>query len=303
MQFEENSTSKEESTSVGKIKGKAVNKTKKPDRYGNKPLPISNRPFFELMGYTIHKERTTRISSIVAWVFAVICIFWAITTSKDLKVVPFVILKDSLGNLTPLGIATGQNNPDFKADQRVVVSELSKYIKDLHTITSNQQLMLDDIKTMIAMTAPTTQQKAKTILSTQYQSSQGYDVIVTPTQIMPNTGVKNGWKITWKETKYTLISDQSTGEVSYWEATLTFDFAQQKSNDTELLTRNPLGIQIMDLNINKVMSNDAQDSLSNAVIRGNQPVQNTENQQQYQSMPQSGTPPAQSQQQPVPAAQ
>lgn len=262
MQFEDNdnieSIKTDNDIEESNIKKRGKKKT---DKYGSKTLPISNRPYFELMGYTVHKERSARLLAILAAVTTLFSMIYAMNASSELQKVPFVILKDSLGNLTPLGVATGIADPDLKADQRVVVSELSKYTKDIHTITNNQSMMVDNIKTLLLMTAPEAQQKAKNILYTQYLDSKGYEIEVVPTQFIPIPNVKNGWKINWKENKYINNSDYSKPqETSYWEAQVTFEINPQKTNDTELLMRDPLGIQIKEITIAKSIDNQPVDN-------------------------------------------
>ena len=268
-----------------KINKKPKGKVKK-DPYGNRPLPISNRPFFELWGLWLHQARTYKIICLFLVVVTTISVIWAMSVSKELKTVPFVILKDNLGNLTPLGVASG-NTQSLLVDERSVVSSLSLYVKDVHSVIPNQDLMLYNIKQMLSMTKPEVQVKVKGILYDQVKLAGSNTVLVTPTQVIKIPGVKNGWKIDWTETQKlnsdTGLDSNTPVSVTYWEATLIVDYLPQGSTDTEGMMLNPLGMQVTEINISKLVSNNSVDTkLSNAIVNQNQPVAD-QGQGNYQS--------------------
>lgn len=283
---EENNIANDPLLDEGQKSNKKPKGKVKKDPYGSRTLPISNRPFFELWGLWLHQARTYKIICLFLVLITTISVIWAMSVSKELKTVPFVILKDNLGNLTPLGVATGSTQ-SLLVDERSVVSSLSMYVKDIHSVIPNQDLMMYNIKQMLSMTKPDIHVKVKGILYDQVKLAGSNTVLVTPTQVIKIPGVKNGWKIDWTETQRlntdTGLENPTPASVTYWEATLIVDYLPQGSTDTEGMMLNPLGMQVTEVNISKLVSNNSIDTkLSNAIVNQNQPVTD-QGQSNYQS--------------------
>ena len=234
---------------------------KKPNQtYNSQPNPITSRHYLDSLNYYATLNRRTFIISVVSIVFAIIATLFAIKQTANVKTVPFVIMKDSIGNLTPLGIAGGQQG--LEVDEKVVVNQLSTYIYDLREVYLNSSdLMLRHIKTLIAMTSQQQQQHIKSIMLEQVKNQQPYRVSIN--QVIKISGVTNGWKINWTE-------DDGSSNLTYYEATVVLTYLPQGSLDMKMMMLNPTGMQVTEFNMVKQLTpSTSPDALANQIVNTN----------------------------------
>lgn len=211
-------------------------------------LPIANRHFLELIGMHVHQARVFKTLCIILAIISLVSIIFAINASTKLQVVPFVILKDDLGNLTPLGVAHGSTN-NIVADEKVVVSQIANYINNLRQVVQSNEVMDMHIRQLWATTAPQERDDIEKILLEHVKGDSLVNIKLT--QIIRLPGVKNAWKVNWVEE---ITQNGGALDTTNWEATLVIDFIQPAYNDTNAIILNPTGMQVKELHLSKLMS-------------------------------------------------
>lgn len=186
-----------------------------------------------------------------AWKFAAIAELAIIITlvaayihlSTSSRVVPYVVQVDKLGQ----AVAFGPAEELRKADQRVMIRDLSILIRNLRSITPDPGLQVRMIKDAYAFL----DMSAARFLNEYFADPQnnprvlGQDITRTVeiTSVMPIPN-SNSWKLQWTE-----IDRPRTGSISQsraWEAYLNVKHVPPRTSET--IQANPLGLYVTGIN-------------------------------------------------------
>lgn len=214
-------------------------------QYGDEiPFLERKKEFIEMYGKFIVREKIGYIFGLLGILLAFVFGAWAMAVQRGITHEPYVILKDEIGQLTPLGV---QNRTNNYVDDKVVKSELYKYILGLRYISTDVNVTQNNWFKTKRMTDSFLLPKMLNLLS-QHLASISDDSWIDPkiTDIHSYNGSKT-WQIKWKE-ELNGKDDPLTN--TYWNADITIEFVQL-TNPLDLY-ENPAGIIVKNFKIDQI---------------------------------------------------
>lgn len=208
------------------------------------PFLDRKREFVEMYGKFVVREKLGYIVGILGILVGLTGMLWGITVQRGITHEPYVILKDEIGQLTPLG---PQNRVNNYIDDKVIKAELYKYILGLRYISSDINVTQANWAKTKKMTDIALQPKMLDLLS-EHLAALGENNWADP--IISDIHAYNGgktWQVKWKE-KLNGKDDLATN--TYWNADITIDFI--KPTDPMELYENPAGIIVKNFKLDQV---------------------------------------------------
>ena len=188
----------------------------------------------EIQAYHIEKETAWRNVAILAIIaLVIVCVVSMYLVNQD-KHKTLVFEKDSYGNLTMLGIA----DKTFKIDNKMVAHQLANFIVALREVPQDISIRRRNIEIVHKMIDTKLQVAVDKRILEQYNKTNGGTLNVEITSIRPLESGKS-WVINWNE-------QLSTGEISHWGSTITFERLDTVEPDIQLV--NPIGLFITYIN-------------------------------------------------------
>lgn len=186
----------------------------------------------ELHAYHVENSalwRNLAIAAILA--LAIVSIYAMYLVNQD-KHKTVVFEKDSLGNITALGLAT----QTLKIDNKVIAHELANFILSLREVPQDLNIKRRNIDLVHKMIDTKLRGQVDQLLLEQYTKARDGIILVTISSIRPLEGGKS-WQVVWHE------KDSLTGPIiSYWSSIITFKHVDSQSPETQLI--NPAGVYV-----------------------------------------------------------
>jgi len=214
-----------------------VNKKINPDKNENVYLShIEQDSWNDIQAYHIQNESAWRNIAILAIIALLIVAVYAMYMVNQDKHKVMVFEKDSLGNITTLGLAT----KSFNVDNKIVAHQLANFIVALREVPQDSGLKRRNIDLVHKMIDPKIQSVVDQILIEEYTVAKDSQVVVNINSIKPLEDGKS-WEISWTEKKFNQSNNLGNG-VSNWSASVTFKRLDVMDPAIQLV--NPIGLFI-----------------------------------------------------------
>ncbi len=184
----------------------------------------------DIQAYHIENEsawRNIAILTIIALVIVAIVSMYLVNQDKHKTL---IYEKDSLGNISFLGIAT----TTFNVDNKVVAHQLANFITALREVPSDIAIRRRNIDLVHKMIDPKLQEAVDKSIIGQYTMAHDSNILLDITSVKPLEGGKS-WVISWAERL-------SSGLTTNWSTTVTFKRLEAVDPNVQLI--NPIGLFI-----------------------------------------------------------
>lgn len=184
----------------------------------------------DIQAYHIENEsawRNIAILTIIALVVVAIVSMYLVNQDKHKTL---IYEKDSLGNITFLGLAT----TTFNVDNKVVAHQLANFIVALREVPTDIAVRRRNIDLVHKMIDPKMQEAVDKSIIGQYTIAHETNILVDITSVKPLEGGKT-WVISWTERL-------SSGVTTNWSTTVTFKKLDTVEPNVQLI--NPIGLFI-----------------------------------------------------------
>lgn len=231
------------SASKGKKQGAGVVSPQKVQGKSAKDHPVLNGryEFTQVFSDLAKGKRNWQITAYIALSLLVAVTAAFIVLALSARMVPYVVEVDKLGRARAFGPAEQID----QADERVVVAQLSMFVRNIRSVFSDPVAQQDMIRRAYAFAGPDAQ-----VFLDSYFTNPDHDprrlsqefsrqVEVQSVIALPGT---NTYKVQWSETQ---ITRSGRRQLAAWEAYLTVSIIPPE--DTRTIEENPLGVTITDL--------------------------------------------------------
>jgi type IV secretory pathway TrbF-like protein len=208
---------------------------------------ISQDSWNETQAYHIENESVWRNIAILAIIaLAVVSVYAMYCVNQD-KHKTLIFEKDSLGNITTLGLAT----KTFNVDNKVVAHQLANFIRNLREIPLDINVKRRNIDMVHKMIDPKIREQVDRMIIAQYAKTHGLILLIS-TNIKPLEGGVS-WQVNWEER--VMENGATTSGVTTWSSVIAFKRLDSLEPNVQLI--NPIGLFITylhpteDINKNK----------------------------------------------------
>ncbi|MFN7094934.1 MAG: type IV secretion system protein [Burkholderiales bacterium] len=189
----------------------------------------------EIQAYHIENKSAWRNVAILAVLALVLVAVGAMYMVNQDKHKVLVFEKDSLGNITTLGLAT----TTFKVDNKMIAHQLANFVIALREVPLDVALKRRNIDMLHKMIEPKLQTVIDQMLIEQYTKAKDEQILVNIKSIKPLEGGKS-WEISWQESPANLLN--STEGITSWSTSVTFSRLDTVDPSVQLV--NPIGLFI-----------------------------------------------------------
>ena len=221
-------------------------------------LPTTSEPpyvrgraeFASVFGDLAKGKRNWQLAAFGALGIAGVLAAGVVSLASRSRITPYVVEVDKLGRVQAVGPAEQLGT----IDQRVIVSQLAGFVRDIRTVLADGAAQGDLVRRAYAYVA----QDAAPFLSGYYAAPSndprllGRDVtrLVMVTSVLPLPGSSSRsapttWKVTWTETSIPRAPGGTAVE-SAWEGYFTTRIVPPAT--VERITLNPLGLYVTSIN-------------------------------------------------------
>jgi type IV secretory pathway TrbF-like protein len=211
------------------------------------PYLVARREWDERYGDLITRARNWRNMALLSGVIALLATAGVIWLSARSRVVPFVVLMDSLGR----PVASGMAEQASTADDRLKRAEVLGWVENLRLVTTDavaQRRAIDRVYAHIASGSP-----AQTFISEFYRSDPPFTRAQTDTvsvdvkSVLPTSD--RTYEVEWIETARDLYG--AVKSTDHWKG--SFSIALNPPTEERLARINPLGIYVTQVSWTKVI--------------------------------------------------
>jgi type IV secretory pathway TrbF-like protein len=209
---------------------------------------ISQDSWNETQAYHIENESVWRNIAILAIIaLAVVSVYAMYCVNQD-KHKTLIFEKDSLGNITTLGLAT----KTFNVDNKVVAHQLANFIRNLREIPLDINVKRRNIDMVHKMIDPKIREQVDRMIIAQYAKTHDGLILVEINNIKPLEGGVS-WQVNWEER--VMENGATTSGVTTWSSVIAFKRLDSLEPNVQLI--NPIGLFITylhpteDINKNK----------------------------------------------------
>ncbi len=189
----------------------------------------------DIQAYHIENESAWRSVAIVAICALVIVSIFAIYMVNQDKHKVLVFEKDSIGNITTLGLASKTIN----VDNKIIAHQLANFIIALREVPKDPVLKRRNIDIVHKMMDLAIKAQIDQMFIAQYTKYVDTVIAVDLNQIKPLESGRS-WEISWSEEE--VLSDGSTGKTINYSSVISF--IRKDSLDTKTQLVNPIGLLI-----------------------------------------------------------
>lgn len=206
--------------------------------------------FASVFGDLAKGKRNWQLVAFGALVIAGVLAAGVVSLATGSRITPYVVEVDKLGRVQAVGPAERLGT----IDQRVIVSQLAGFVRDIRTVLADPPAQADLVRRAYAYV----DQGAAPFLSAYYASPAndprllGRELtrLITVTSVLPlpdasSRGASTTWKISWTETAIPRTAGGTPSE-SAWEGYFTTRTIPPKT--AERITLNPLGLYVTSIN-------------------------------------------------------
>ena len=188
----------------------------------------------DIRAYHIENESAWRFVEILAIVMLMLVAVYAMYSVNQDRHKIVVFEKDSLGNITTLGLAT----KSFAVDNKVIAQQLANFIYALREVPQDTNYKRRNIELVHNMTDPKIRAQIDNLLITQYTAAQNKAIIVDINSVKPLEG-GTSWSINWREGE---TLDNGSIKYHYWSSVITFKRMDNVNPAVQMI--NPTGLFI-----------------------------------------------------------
>jgi type IV secretion system protein VirB5 len=194
---------------------------------------IEQNEWNELHAYHIEKETAWRNIAYVAILALLIVSVVSMYYINQDKHKTLVFEKDSLGNITFLGLA----NKTLTVDNKIVAHQLANFIIALREVPRDIAIKRRNIELIHKMIDAKLQTTIDKKIIAQYVKAANGTIVVDISSVRPLSA--KSWIINWQE-------HVENGETTNWGSTLSFEKLDTVEPSIQLV--NPIGLFITDIN-------------------------------------------------------
>jgi type IV secretion system protein VirB5 len=211
------------------------------------PYLAAKREWDERYGDLISRARNWRTMALLSGLIALIATAGVVWLSARSRVIPFVVLIDSLGRPVVSGLAEQAS----EADDRLKRAEILSWIENLRLVTGDAVAQRKAVDRVYAHIGSGTQ--AQTFVSEFYRSDPPFKRAQTDTvdvdvkSVLPTSD--RTYEVDWIETTRDLYGTVKSSD--HWKG--SFSIALNPPSDERLARINPLGIYVTQVNWTKVL--------------------------------------------------
>ncbi len=214
---------------------------------------VKGRAEFQAMfGDLARGKRNWQLVAYAALTIAAIESVGLVTAATQSRITPYVVEVDRLGEAQSFGPA----EPMKATDRRVVVRDLTAFIRDLRTVTADPAVQAD----MVTRAYAFVDRNAAGFLNEYFADPENdprllaadMTRLIDVTSVLPVPGAPAGretWKVTWTETAIPQAGGSASGlsTTSAWEGYLSTRIVPPVRADARMAV-NPLGLFITSIN-------------------------------------------------------
>jgi type IV secretory pathway TrbF-like protein len=199
----------------------------------------------ERVGDAVARERTWKRMFALCFLGATVSVAGNIYQGTQSKVVPFVVVRDSLGDVVAVRSVERAENPD----QAQVAADLKRWIRNVRTVYTDVKALRAFILDAYAMTAK--RSAANQALGEYYRAVDPFERARKETAAVSNQSAlpisdgdnegRRTWRLEWTE----IVSARDGTVISHeqWQATVTFVVTPPRS--AAEVQSNPAGIYVV----------------------------------------------------------
>jgi type IV secretory pathway TrbF-like protein len=206
--------------------------------------------FASVFGDLAKGKRNWQLAAFGALGVAGVLAFGVVTLATTSRITPYVVEVDNLGRTQSVGPAERLGT----VDQRVIVSQLAGFVRDIRTVLADHAAQADLVRRAYAYV----DQGAAPFLSAYYAApvndprllGRELTRLVTVTSVLPLPAASGRagattWKIAWTETAIPRAAGGAPTEAA-WEGYFTTRIVPPAT--VERITLNPLGLYVTSIN-------------------------------------------------------
>ena len=197
---------------------------------------IEQEGWNDIRAYHIANESAWRIVAILAIIVLMIVAVYAMYIVNQDKHKTLIFEKDSLGNITTLGLAS----KTFNIDNKIIAHQLANFIVALREVPKDTMLKRRNIDLVHKMIEPKIRAQVDRLLIEHYTMVADKQIVVEVSSIVPLEGAKS-WSVHWFEE--TLNSNGESVKRQNFSSVITFSKANIIDPETQLA--NPIGLFII----------------------------------------------------------
>jgi type IV secretion system protein TrbF len=211
------------------------------------PYLVARREWDERYGDLISRARNWRTMAILSGFVALVATAGVVWLSARSRVVPFVVLMDSLGR----PVASGMAEQASAADDRLKRAEILNWVENLRLVTTDpvaQRKAVDRVYAHIASGS-----HAQTFISEFYRNdppfkrAQTDTVAVEVRSVLPTSD--RTYEVEWMETTRDLYG--TVKATDHWKG--SFSIALSPPTDEATARKNPLGLYVTQTSWSRVL--------------------------------------------------
>lgn len=196
---------------------------------------IEQSSWNDIQAYHLTKEATWKILAIISVIALAIVATISILLINQNKHKVLVFEKDSLGNLTTLGIAT----KTFNIDNKVIAHQIANFIIAIREVPKELSMKKRNINLVHSMVAAANVEYFDKLIINQYHNANGRQITITINRIKPIIKDKS-WEVNWQEK---IDNEHDINQMRYFSANISFNLTTDIL-DSEIQLLNPTGILI-----------------------------------------------------------
>lgn len=215
------------------------------------PYLDARRAWNEAIGGALSQQRLWQLVAMISLLLALAAVGGVIHIGSQSRFVPYIVEVDKLGHVR----AVAQAQTAGKPEQRVVTSQVSRFIENLRTVSPDVALQKRSILQVYSMLKSGSSAAGKIQAfytspgSNPLQRAQHETVNVQIISVLTQTA--DTWQVDWTETSYDR-SGKRRAEPVQMRALLTIEHLPPSADTTEQQLRdNPLGVYVADYNWSK----------------------------------------------------
>ena len=244
---------------------------------GNEPNPYLNakRSWNDYVGGLAQSRRLWQMMALMASVTTLGAVGGLVYVASSVKFIPYVVKVSDVGQ----PVAVGPTTPAAPFDPRVVESQVSSWITDARTVTTDFDLEKRGVYRVYSMLRQGDLAQKKmtdwfgaTPDSSPFAKAQKESVNVQISSVIPQSD--RSWQVDWIETTYVRSAPSATeetppspdgstlattpqtiagGVAEHWRALVTLEYRpHNKGVSDKEIRANPLGIYVTDFSWSKV---------------------------------------------------
>ena len=210
------------------------------------PFLNAERSVNTVLGTFTRQRDLWQFLALISLVITGIAVCGLIYTINQSRLVPVIVEMGRLGNVERVFRLEEHSN----IDDKLLVSVLSHFIKNIRTVIADRDLKADQIKAAFSLIPESN--PAFDVLADYFKDNNPLDGSRPLTNVTVQR-VQSVGPLTWQLQWYEQIRDQENEVLPVtYSAILTLDTQKLNTNSLQDIKSNPLGLLIKDIQVNRV---------------------------------------------------